>query len=179
MIDGVLTYSTLNGAEIKLELIDLNEVIGDIENDLEVVIQQKGAIFKRDHLPQFEGVKVLIYQLFYNLLNNSLKFSQENVAPRIEITSEVKTINKVDHAVIKVSDNGIGFDKEHNEMVFQPFTRLNPKTRYDGTGLGLALAKKIVERHHGSIAAEGKLNAGVSFTITLPIKQNDVFRRMT
>lgn len=168
MIDGVLKYSSLNSPEQKIEIVDLNHIIGEIRNDLEVVIQRLDALIETDSLPLVEGVQVLLYQLFFNLINNSLKFSKPDVKPVITITSEINN----DTATITLSDNGIGFDEEHNEEIFNTFTRLNSKSRYDGTGLGLSLVRKICERHNGSISANGKLNEGAVFTITLPLKSN-------
>jgi len=169
MIEGVLKYSSLNSSEQKTETVDLNEVISDIINDLEVMIQQSDAVIKLDTLPKVEGTQVLLYQLFYNLINNSLKFSKRDEKPVIEISGERS--HPDDSVEIIVSDNGIGFDPEYNEAIFNKFTRLNSKTRYDGTGLGLSLARKICERHHGTIVAAGIKNAGAVFTVTLPVKQ--------
>jgi signal transduction histidine kinase len=171
MIEGVLTYSSLNAIEQKNELLDLNEVLSDIQNDLEVVIEHKHAVIRYQDLPTIEGVQVLIYQLFYNLINNSLKFSKENEQPIIAIHTETVSVDGSAHWKITVTDNGIGFDPEYNARIFNPFTRLNAKSKYDGTGLGLSLSKKIVERHKGTIRADGVKNAGTVFTITLPASQ--------
>lgn len=171
MIDGVLTYSTTNAAELRIDTVDLNALISEIQNDLEVLIQQKQAVIQCNRLPSFEGVHVLLYQLFYNLINNSLKFSKETETPKINISSHANRVNGIDYAVIVITDNGIGFDGEHDERIFHTFTRLNPKTSYDGTGLGLSLAKKIVERHHGLIKGHGQKDVGATFTISLPLKQ--------
>lgn len=172
MIEGVLTYSSLNVAEQKIETLNLNRIISDIQNDLEVVISQKAALISSGELPQIEGVQVLIYQLFYNLINNSLKFSKENEKPLITINADRTLIDGVKYVRISVKDNGIGFDPKHSTEIFQPFTRLNSKNKYDGTGLGLALAKKIVERHRGKIECTGRNNQGAVFIITLPVMQS-------
>ncbi|HVS98080.1 MAG TPA: ATP-binding protein [Puia sp.] len=171
MIEGVLTYSSLNAIEQKIERLDLNRLIGDICNDLEVLIEQKGAVIRYEALPVIDGVQVLIYQLFYNLINNSLKFSTETGKPLVTITAGTIYEEGVPYAEIEVADNGIGFDPAQNEMIFDTFTRLHSKTRYDGTGLGLSLCRKIVERHKGRIRAEGAKNAGARFTILLPSRQ--------
>ncbi|MGK4568725.1 sensor histidine kinase [Flavobacterium sp. 3HN19-14] len=118
-------------------------------------------------MPVIEGATVLIYQLFYNLINNSLKFSKADTPSRISISSSTKD----NFAEIVISDNGIGLETEYLEQIFNPFARLNAKDQYEGTGLGLALCKKIVERHHGTITASGVRNEGASFTIMLPLKQ--------
>lgn len=172
MIEGVLTYSSLNAVERKIETLDLNNILSDIRTDLEVLIEQKNAVIEYDTLPKIEGVQVSIYQLFYNLINNSLKFSKPDEAPVITITADIVSVDGQDHARIIVADNGIGFEPEYNQRIFNTFTRLNSKNKYDGTGLGLSLVKKIVERHHGTIEATGNVDAGAAFTITIPLKQS-------
>ncbi|WP_428229558.1 sensor histidine kinase [Flavobacterium sp.] len=172
MIDGVLAYSTINEGMQKPELVNLNEVIKNIETDLEVALQKTdGKILYKD-LPQLEGAPVLLYQLFYNLINNSIKFAKANVPPQISIASEIKE-NDTDFIQIMVTDNGIGFDPDYAGRIFETFTRLNPKDKYEGTGLGLSLCKKIVERHGGSIMAKGIPGEGTTFIITLPLQQKE------
>ena len=169
MIEGVLNYSSLNAVQQKVEILDLNKILSDIRTDLEVLIQQKDAIIQYNELPKLEGVQFLIYQLFYNLINNSLKFSKESEKPVIKINANTISINGTAYTKIVVTDNGIGFDPQYNEIIFNTFTRLNSKTTYDGTGLGLSLSKKIVERHNGNIEADGLKDVGAKFIITLPL----------
>jgi signal transduction histidine kinase len=171
MIEGVLSYSSLNAVEQHAEMLDLNEIISDVRHDLEILLEEKGGLIQFDLLPNLEGVRVLIYQLFYNLINNSLKFTRQDQKPVVTITTEMFPGDAPTYARIVLADNGIGFEQEFNTMVFQNFKRLNSKDKYDGTGLGLSLAKKIVERHHGTIEANGNLNVGATFTIVLPVKQ--------
>ncbi|HXD78556.1 MAG TPA: ATP-binding protein [Puia sp.] len=171
MIDGVLTYSTLDRTEQLIELLDLNQIVADIANVLEVPIQRKGAVIECDPLPVVEGVRVLLYQVFYNLINNSLKFSKESGSPRITIKAVIVDIDGVPHSEITLTDNGVGFDPKYNESIFETFTRLHSKSKYDGTGLGLSLSKKVVERHKGNIRAEGIDGVGATFIITLPLQQ--------
>jgi PAS domain S-box-containing protein len=170
MIEGVLNYSTLNASEEQTQLVNLNEIIAQIETDLEILIQEKNAEIAYDDLPVIEGASVLVYQLFYNILNNALKFTSPDRKPEITIRSYVKSSHKGDIAEITVADNGIGFDKQQAEKIFDPFARLNSKDRYEGTGLGLALCKKIVQRHHGNITASSIINKGSVFTVSLPVK---------
>lgn len=171
MIEGVLAYSALSASEQPIEMVDLNEIFGSIESDLEVIIQQKHAVIETDELPSIEGAQVLIYQLFYNLVNNALKFSREGVAPHIKINSAIITDSGLKYCRLIVSDNGIGLAPEYAHKIFDAFARLHAKDRYEGTGLGLALCKKIVERHHGSIAADGEEGKGATFTVLLPVEQ--------
>ncbi|MBS1662285.1 MAG: response regulator [Bacteroidetes bacterium] len=167
MIEGVLSYSFLNGGVEETGTVDLNKVLSDIESDLEVVIGERKATIERDVLPVVQGAELLLYQLFYNLINNSLKFVRAGVAPVIAIRAETKG----DTLGITLSDNGIGFEPEYAERIFNTFTRLHAKDKFEGTGLGLALCKKIVERHHGHIEATGMKNVGATFSITLPLRQ--------
>lgn len=171
MIDGVLAYSMLNSSEQPIEAIDLNEVFRNIESDLEVSMIQKKGVIRKGPLPIIEGASVLIYQLFYNLLNNAFKFSRPDVPPVIHVSSLITGRGEEQTVEIGVADNGIGFDQKHAFSIFDTFARLNSKDKFEGTGLGLALCKKIVERHHGTITALGMKNKGAAFTIRLPVKQ--------
>lgn len=170
MIEGVLRYSSLNESELRrFEPVDLGEVLAQIRSDLEVLIEQKGARIEAGPLPVVEGLPTLLYQLFYNIVNNALKFADSERPPLIRISTEE---GRAGEATIRVEDNGIGFDPEQAERIFKTFTRLNPKDRYEGTGLGLALCQKIVDRHGGRIHATGKRGVGAVFVISLPLKQN-------
>lgn len=171
MIDGVLSYSTLNASDQKNEPVDLNLILNSIEADLEVMIHQQKATLERGSLPVIEGSAVLIYQLFYNLINNSLKFSRAGTPALIRTHSSETTLHGEPAAEIVVTDNGIGINPNHADRIFNAFTRLNSKDMYEGTGLGLALCKKIAERHHGRISADGTSNIGAIFTIVLPYRQ--------
>jgi signal transduction histidine kinase len=168
MIEGVLNYSSLGATEEGFTDVNLNEVFHDIRTDLDVLLQQKTATLVYEKLPTVKGAPILIYQLFYNLVNNSLKFVRKGVPPIIIIKSAFIQENDAELAEITVSDNGIGFDQDQALNIFNSFTRLNSKDVYEGTGLGLALSKKIVERHGGSISAIGIPNKGASMIIKLP-----------
>ena len=175
MIDGILAYYSVHTIHESFGIADLKAIAENIKSDLELLIEQKSATIIIGNLPQVEGVPVLLNQLFYNLINNSLKFSREEVAPRITIDSRKK--NGENHSAandvfyeITVKDNGIGFEAESAEKIFGIFSRLHPQTRYEGTGLGLALCKRIVEYHNGKIWAESN-GEGAVFKILLPQKQ--------
>ena len=179
MVDGVLNYSIATSSHQKSETIDLNEIIKEIEQDLEIMIQQQGASIIHANLPVIKGIPVLIYQLFYNLIINALKFSKQNQRNQITILYR-ESINSDLHEnferqkgkkyiTIEVNDKGIGFDDVYAEKMFDIFSRLHAKDKYEGTGLGLALCRKIVLRHNGTIVAKGKLNEGASFNVILPV----------
>ena len=110
----------------------------------------------------------MLYQLFYNLINNSLKFSKENTPCIIDIRSSEIDLKGLQYVEIIINDNGVGFDESYAEKIFATFVRLHPKDKYEGTGLGLALCKKIVERHGGFIFAQGDKNIGAQFNVLLP-----------
>jgi PAS domain S-box-containing protein len=171
MIDGVLNYSTINASTQTLQQVDLNEVIKSIETDLEVIILNTGTTIEYSGLPTVEGAHVLLYQLFYNLVNNSIKFAKAGVSPRILISSERMVVNDKVFSRIIVKDNGIGFEESYSKSIFDTFTRLNSKDKYDGTGLGLSLCKKIVERHGGTIEASGVKDEGATISVLLPLQQ--------
>jgi PAS domain S-box-containing protein len=177
MIDGVLRYSSLEVIEQINEKVDLSELIQNIQIDLEVPILQKAALIEQQNLPTIEGSPILLYQLFYNLINNSLKFARLKVSPHIRITAAdamdidlEKSNLKTDQHYIKIliQDNGIGFRQNEAAVIFQSFSRLHAKDKYEGTGLGLALCRKIVERHGGIIFADATEGVGATFTILLP-----------
>lgn len=168
MINGVLNYSAMSSTAGTMEIVDLNSVISSIQTDLEILIHDKKATIIFHDLPLIKGIPDLLYQLFYNLINNSLKFSKENVPSEIEITSNQVEANGIRYAEIVLTDNGIGFEADHAEQIFVTFFRLNSKDKYEGTGLGLALCKKIVERHGGLIYARGQKDRGAQFVILLP-----------
>lgn len=179
MVDGILNYSTIDAVKEADQLTALNELIEGIKNDLEVTLQQKDASIIYENLPHITGTPVLLHQLFYNLINNSLKFSKPGVPPRIIITSNIMAgdrlpvklplINKEGtYYHITIQDNGIGFEQVYADKMFEIFSRLNTKDKFEGTGLGLALCKKIVHRHHGAIYAEGIENEGATFHLFFP-----------
>jgi PAS domain S-box-containing protein len=172
MINGVLSYSTVAESELEWEPVPLNELLSSIREDLEVPIRQKGAEVESAGLPVLQGSPVLLYQLFYNLVNNALKFSREGVPPRIMISSNPDRIPG--WARIEVRDNGIGFDQSHAERIFETFSRLHSKDKYEGTGLGLALCRKIVLRHGGDISAQGVLGEGARFILLLPLARGSI-----
>lgn len=178
MIDGVLLYSSFDAIKHVKQTVDLNQILKDILIDLEIVIHQKEATIDLQVLPQVEGSPVLLHQLFYNLVNNSLKFLRSGIKPLIQLCSRELPAAEArsyglpagEYTAITISDNGIGFDQAFAGNIFKTFSRLHTKDKYEGTGLGLALCKRIAERHGGLIRAEGRENEGAVFTIVLPLK---------
>lgn len=171
LIEGVLNYSSSSAAKHLITTVDLNEVMLNVINDLELLIQNKKAEIRYQKMPSIEGAPILIYQLFYNLINNSLKYSRDGIPCSIFIDSDDIILNGEYFCEIIIRDNGQGFHQENAEKIFQTFTRLHNGNRNDGTGLGLALCKKIVLWHSGFIAAKGVKDEGASFRILLPLSQ--------
>ncbi|WP_373517371.1 ATP-binding protein [Pricia sp.] len=178
LIKNMLDYARLAHHEQLFETTDFNTVLKDILSDFELLIEQKGAEMKIGQLPTLEAVPLQINQLFYNLVSNALKFSKEGAAPIISISSrklsarEASGHTSLDQGLsyheIVVRDNGIGFGKKYSQKIFAIFQRLNPSGRYLGTGIGLALCKRIAGNHHGEIYAESKGGEGAAFHILLP-----------
>lgn len=171
MIEGVLSYSMLNATGQPTTLVDLNKIMESIIADLELMIAQKDVTIHYADLPKVEGAEVLLYQLFYNLINNSLKFSRPDADSFVSVNAHTIEKNGQLFSEIKIEDNGIGFEQAQADHIFETFARLNPKDRYEGTGLGLSLCRKIVQRHGGSITATGSKGEGAVFTVQLPLVQ--------
>jgi len=169
IIDDLLNYSHQT-TEIQFVTKDLNKIVQDVIFDLELMINQKGAILTHENLPSVQTIAGQMHQLFYNLINNALKFSKEDVPPRIHISCSI--LDEGRYVEITVKDNGIGFEAEYADKIFQLFKRLNDRKSYSGSGIGLALCKKIVSNHGGTIRAESQLGEGASFIIRLPVEQN-------
>ena len=176
LIDLVNYSRTIKGDKVFVET-DLNKITSDTIQDLATNIEEKSAIIHIGQLPIIKAIPFQLKQLFINLVSNSLKYSQEDNIPQINITSEViteeevseyKIINKEDYYKIVVEDNGIGFKQEYAEKIFLLFKRLETDPKYSGTGLGLAICNRIVENHKGFIKVKSKPNRGSKFYIFLP-----------
>ncbi|PZR19331.1 MAG: PAS domain-containing sensor histidine kinase [Flavobacterium psychrophilum] len=174
LIEGILAYSATNTVGFPVEPTDLNGIVKSIKRDLELVIDEKKAILIDEALPTLEGSPILLQRLFYNLVSNALKFSRPDMPPRVTISSLV--IDDKKHKIVRITidDNGIGIEPKFVEKIFNAFERLHSKDRFEGTGLGLALCKKIVERHGGVIYAKGRED-GSEFIVELPVQQEKEF----
>src|SRR5690606_31988164 len=161
-------FSVLTNLKERAVPVCLDQIMKKVEEDLELTIQQKSVMLYYDSLPTVNGVETLLYQLFYNLVRNAVKFAVSGRSPVITIRYEPVDDNGEPFSKITVTDNGIGFSDDDSEKIFDSFTRLHSKDKYEGTGLGLALCKNIVNRHGGSITASGKKGEGAVFTVLLP-----------
>lgn len=175
LIKDILSYSKLTHIEDGFKDVSLNDIMNDVINELSVEINQKHAVVEVGTLPVIKAIPVLMRQLFVNLLTNSLNFSQPGIAPHIiinaEITSEVPGVeDRSSFHKITISDNGVGFDNQFNETIFKVFTRLQQHEEQHGTGVGLALCKKIMQNHNGYISAHGVPGKGAELYLYFPAR---------
>ncbi|MFN8310636.1 MAG: PAS domain S-box protein [Chitinophagales bacterium] len=177
LIQDLLAYSRTNSAERKFERRQLSEIIDEVKSDLQVALTEKNGVV---HLQDNIEVNVISFQfrqLFQNLIGNSLKFSRPGIVPVITITAELKRGSdlkieglspKKVYSHICISDNGIGFEMQYRDRIFEVFQRLHGRDEYSGTGIGLAIVKRIVDNHHGIINASGESGEGAQFDIYIP-----------
>ncbi len=175
---SLLQYTRLDSEKSAVP-VDVNEVVKHVTQDLELLITQKKATVETENLPVIQAVPIQIQQLFYNLVNNALKFSKADEPPLIRITArdtEPETILSFpelntfkNYVTITVSDNGIGFEQQHAEKIFSIFQRLHPKTAYEGSGIGLSIVKKVVKNHGGVITVSSQPGKGTTFEMILPM----------
>jgi len=169
LIDDLLDFSRLSQVEHKFEKVDLQKLLDRIVDDYEIEITSKRASIEYTDLPIIWGIEFQLGQLFQNLVSNSLKFMHAERTPVINISSEIIIEDNKEVARIIYRDNGIGFNPAYNEKIFDVFERLHTKDQYRGTGVGLAIVKKIVSIHKGTIEAMGIENEGATFEIKLPV----------
>jgi PAS domain S-box-containing protein len=168
LIDDLLTFSRVSSQAKPFSLVKLSQVAREVVGDLEVAIEQTGATVTVGPLPTLKADPTQMRQLLQNLISNALKFRQEDTAPRISVESTVDTAAK--RCELRVQDNGIGFDEKYLDRLFNLFQRLHGQSKYAGTGIGLAVCRKIVERHGGSITARSAPGQGATFVISLPLE---------
>ena len=184
LIEDLLTYSRINSTELKFEITDLRKLAEDVKNELRETIHEKQATVETHELSEARFIPFQFRQLLVNLIGNSLKFSKPGKPPHIVVKSEIlkgSALNKEIFSLhadkfnlhknyyhISVSDNGIGFDPQFKDRIFQVFQRLHGKEEYPGTGIGLAIVKKIVDTHKGIVIAKGEINKGATFDIYVP-----------
>ena len=181
LIKNLLEFSRHSVSSSDFRVTDLNQLVKDTLTDLEIEIEKSSAQITYNNLPVISAVPGLMQRLFYNLLSNAIKFHKKELLPVIDIKAEkmepAELLNFIGHLngsiyyKITVRDNGIGFDNKHSGDIFKVFKRLHNYQEFEGTGVGLAICKKIVEKHGGFIIAEGIVNEGSSFIMILPEKQ--------
>jgi light-regulated signal transduction histidine kinase (bacteriophytochrome) len=190
LIDDLLTLSRVTTRAQPFMPTNLTQVVQEVLSDLEVRIQQTGGRIEVGELPTLEADPIQMRQLLQNLIGNALKFHRAEEPPAIKIYSQRLTererrptdseagartratgMNSSERCQIFIEDNGIGFDEKYTSRIFNAFQRLHGRSEYEGTGMGLAICRKIVERHDGSITAQSVLGQGSTFVVTLPLQQ--------
>lgn len=177
LIDDLLAFSRISSTERKFEQMSLDMIIDEVKAEFQEIIQEKNAVIEYNEVCEARISPFQFRQLMQNLIGNALKFSKPEQPPHIIIKSEVLEGRVIQHeklspqkkyCCITVRDNGIGFEPRFNKRIFEVFQRLHGRDKYEGTGIGLAIVKKIVDNHNGVISATGAPNEGATFTIYIP-----------
>jgi PAS domain S-box-containing protein len=177
LIDAFLSYSQTSNASISFEQTDLNFLLEDVKTDLHEVIEEKKASIRSEPLPSLKVIPLQFHQLFINLISNSIKYAKTGTDPVIKISAQLiagKEIGRewsdpgTSYWKISFEDNGIGFDQQYEHKIFELFQRLHGKSDYSGTGIGLAICKKIMRNHSGSVTATGEKGVGSVFSLFVP-----------
>jgi len=177
LIDALLSYSRTNASNLILHHTNLNMLMQEVILDLQEVTEEKKAIIKIEELPTINCVAIQVHQLFINLISNSIKYSKQGLDPLITISAamvpgidigEKDANSNIKYWKINITDNGIGFEQQYENKIFELFQRLHGNSDYLGTGIGLAICKKIMRNHHGFISAVGKPDSGATFSVYFP-----------
>jgi light-regulated signal transduction histidine kinase (bacteriophytochrome) len=174
LLDDLMSFGRLKNGQFHYEICDFNKIINSLILENEDIIKEKNILIQVGSFPKVYCIEVLIKQVFANLISNSIKFARPNIPLIISISCRDKIIKGIKYLEITVSDNGKGFDNKYKSAIFHIFRRLDNTKAIEGTGIGLAICKKITEIHKGNIEAEGTLNKGATFKITLPFNPDEV-----
>jgi signal transduction histidine kinase len=177
LINDLLSYSRVTTAAAPFTKVSLNDVLSGVLSDLQIRIEETNATVEVSELPSIEADAMQMRQLFQNLIGNAIKFRKKDVDPVVKINAELTQTHDLPVSgpavIITIADNGIGFEQQFKEQIFVIFQRLHSRTEYEGTGIGLATCRKIVERHLGMIDALGRPGEGSTFVITFPLSQSN------
>jgi light-regulated signal transduction histidine kinase (bacteriophytochrome) len=174
LISDLLDLARVNSRGRELVANDLGEVAHEVVGDLEAHIADVGASIELDDLPIVLGDRVQLHQILQNLISNALKFHRDGVAPQVRVSTETSESGR---CVVTVADNGIGFEEKYAERIFGTFQRLHARSEYEGTGIGLSIARKIAWRHDGDITATSVAGEGATFRLSLPLAPSAVVDR--
>jgi light-regulated signal transduction histidine kinase (bacteriophytochrome) len=171
LIEDILSFSRVTTKGRSFTPVDLNKVAVEVLEDLETRIEDTGATIHIEKLPTIDADAMQVRQLLQNLIANALKFHKPDVAPVVKISSltEISQRDRRKLCTITIQDNGVGFDEKYLDRIFAVFQRLHSRDSYEGTGIGLAVCRKIVERHGGTISATSKPGHGAAFIVSLPV----------
>ncbi|GAB3510108.1 hypothetical protein GCM10027341_48100 [Spirosoma knui] len=179
LIRGLLAYSRLNTEKPSFRAVSLNQLINEVIGDLETAIEDRAAVIEVEALPTIRGNGLQLRQLFQNLLSNALKFTSPDRIPSVHISAQLLSDAEIqtlypnasgDYVAVSIQDNGIGFEEKHTNRIFNLFQRLHGRNEYTGTGIGLAVCKKVVDNHSGYLSAHSKPNVGSTFVVYLPVQ---------
>ena len=175
LINALLEFSRVKTKAKPFARTDLNEVVRRVIDDLEIRIAETEGKVDVDELPSIDADPTQMRQLFQNLIGNALKFRKRSVPPAIRVYAEDSPAGTGAEGFCRIfiEDNGIGFEQQYADRIFAPFQRLHVRSEYEGTGIGLAICRRIVERHHGDISVTSEPGIGSCFMITLPVRQED------
>lgn len=176
LITDLLSYSRVSSRAQPFQPLDLNVILSQVKADIDLSVREADGRVEVGALPLIEADPTQMQQLFQNLIMNALKFRKPDESPVVEVVnlngeSDVENPLQVEACTIEVRDNGIGFEERHADRIFLPFKRLNDKGTFPGTGVGLAICKRIVDRHGGVISAHSEPGKGSAFRVTLPVRQ--------
>ena len=176
LIIDLLSYSRISTQAKPFEPVALEKIVHEVTSDLQIAIEESEAAIEVGPMPIIEADETQLRQIFQNLFSNALKFKKKDVAPQLKVEGRIfeienKGSDPIEMCEIKIADNGIGFDNKYADRIFAIFQRLHGKSEYEGTGIGLATCRKIIDRHGGTIEANGTLGEGSTFTVILPTKQ--------
>lgn len=168
LINDLLTYSRVTTKANPFSQVSLNKIVTQVKSDLEIRIEQTAGTVNISNLPDIDADPTQMHQLFQNLISNALKFHKPDCPPIVTISANVDDKT----CAITIADNGIGFEQKYADRIFTIFQRLHGRHEYEGTGIGLAVCRKIIDRHGGRIVARSELGKGSTFIVYLPIKQH-------
>lgn len=171
LIEDLLSFSSLNSRAKPTSLVSLMDILDEVLNDNMITLQENDAKIETSELPEIEGEKTQLRQIFQNLIGNSLKFHRLDVRPRIKIWHEASENILGPVAKIFIEDNGIGIEPEYHKKVFVVFSRLHSRDVHKGSGIGLSVCKKIMDRHHGTVKIKSNETVGCTFILTFPLQQ--------
>jgi light-regulated signal transduction histidine kinase (bacteriophytochrome) len=172
LIDDLLTLSRVTIGGVPFEPVSLNEVTGEVLEDLSMLVHETGAQVDVGDLPTLDADSAQMRELLQNLISNAIKYRRPDMPPMVTITADGDG-GSDDFCSFSVRDNGIGFDAKYAERIFLVFERLHGMGEYEGTGIGLAVCRKIVERHGGTITARSTPGEGSTFDVTLPRRHRE------
>jgi len=183
LIEDLLSFSRVSRSKSKYELLNLQSILNEVLEDIDIQVKQEEAIVRIGEVPDFYGDRLQIKRLFQNLIANAIKFHKDNEKPSIDLRGKLVGKSEVESEAgipvqdsqfvrITVKDNGIGFDQSYVDKIFNIFQRLNGRTAYEGTGIGLAICRKIVSNHHGYITAKSIEDVGSEFIVIIPVDLN-------